>query len=201
MCIRDRLIEPYAVDRYSGQIDREDLERMYSLFDGAKKGMDCNQIYQLDDEFHHFFVERMKNKYLSQAYEITNYQNYRLRILSGEMCIRDRYGLGYAKDFNERSKEELLNMLHVATSERHFIMYEALRTVSYTHLITDEDWRNREKWDQYLLAVDEMLVRTSTTYAPWIIVEGNNKYYARIKVLKTVVEALEKKLEERKKTK
>lgn len=77
------LIEPYAVDRYSGQIDREDLERMYSLFDGAKKGMNCNQIYQLDDEFHHFFVERMKNKYLSQAYEITNYQNYRLRILSG----------------------------------------------------------------------------------------------------------------------
>ncbi len=60
--------------------------------------------------------------------------------------------------------------------------------------ITDEDWRNREKWDQYELAVNEMLVRTSTTYAPWIVVEGNDKYYARVKVLRTVVEALEEKI-------
>lgn len=57
--------------------------------------------------------------------------------------------------------------------------------------ITDEDWRNRAKWDQYEVAVDEMLVRTSTTHAPWIIVEANSKYYARIKVLKTVVDAIE----------
>ena len=60
--------------------------------------------------------------------------------------------------------------------------------------ITDEDWRNREKWDQYEQAVDDMLVKTSTTYAPWIIVEGNNKYYARIKVLQSVVDAIEKRL-------
>ena len=62
--------------------------------------------------------------------------------------------------------------------------------------ITDEDWRNREKWDQYEEAVNEMLIRTSTSYAPWIIVEGNCKYYARIKVLETVVDALEKRLKE-----
>ncbi len=62
--------------------------------------------------------------------------------------------------------------------------------------ITDEDWRNREKWDEYEKAVDEMLVRTSTTAAPWVIVEGNSKYYARIKVLQTVVEAMEKRLKE-----
>lgn len=65
--------------------------------------------------------------------------------------------------------------------------------------ITDEDWRNREKWDQYEIAVDEMLIRTSTTYAPWIIVEGNCKYYARIKVLQTVIDALEKRMKEDKK--
>lgn len=62
--------------------------------------------------------------------------------------------------------------------------------------ITDEDWRNREKWDQYEEAVNEMLIRTSTTYAPWIVVEGNDKRYARIKVLQTVVDALEKKMKE-----
>ena len=62
--------------------------------------------------------------------------------------------------------------------------------------ITDEDWRNREKWDQYETAVNEMLMRTSTDYAPWVVVEGNDKYYARIKVLKTVVDAIEKRLKE-----
>lgn len=65
--------------------------------------------------------------------------------------------------------------------------------------ITEEDWRNREKWDQYEEAVNEMLVRTSTTYAPWIVVEGNCKYYARVKILKTVVDALEAKIREAKK--
>ncbi len=58
--------------------------------------------------------------------------------------------------------------------------------------ITEEDWRNREKWDQYETAVNEMLLRTSTDDAPWIVVEGNDKYYARIKVLETVVNVLEK---------
>lgn len=60
--------------------------------------------------------------------------------------------------------------------------------------ITEEDWRNREKWDQYEEAVNEMLIRTSTEYAPWIVVEGNDKHYARIKVLKSVAQAVEKRI-------
>ena len=60
--------------------------------------------------------------------------------------------------------------------------------------ITEEDWRNREKWDQYETAVNEMLIRTSTANAPWIVVEGNDKYYARLKVLRTVVEAIEERV-------
>lgn len=65
--------------------------------------------------------------------------------------------------------------------------------------ITEEDWRNREKWDAYEEAVNEMLIRTSTPYAPWIVVEGNDKRYARIKVLETVAEAIEKRIAEEKK--
>ncbi len=60
--------------------------------------------------------------------------------------------------------------------------------------ITDEDWRNREKWDLYEQAVDEMLQKTSTTYAPWHILESVDKKYARIKALKIVIDALEKAL-------
>ncbi|HEX2896872.1 MAG TPA: polyphosphate:AMP phosphotransferase [candidate division Zixibacteria bacterium] len=57
--------------------------------------------------------------------------------------------------------------------------------------ITDEDWRNREKWDQYCDAVDKMLLRTHSQWAPWTVVESNCKLYARIKVLKTVIKTLE----------
>jgi polyphosphate kinase 2 (PPK2 family) len=60
--------------------------------------------------------------------------------------------------------------------------------------ITDEDWRNREKWAQYKSAIDEMLYRTSTAYAPWTIVEGNCKLHARIKTLRTVQAAIEERL-------
>lgn len=58
--------------------------------------------------------------------------------------------------------------------------------------ITEEDWRNREKWDAYEVAVNEMLQKTSTTYAPWHILESVDKKYARIKALKIVIRELEK---------
>ncbi len=61
--------------------------------------------------------------------------------------------------------------------------------------LTDEDWRNREKWDAYFAAVEEMILKTSTLSAPWTIVEGNDKYYSRVKVLKTVVDKLGKELD------
>jgi polyphosphate:AMP phosphotransferase len=52
--------------------------------------------------------------------------------------------------------------------------------------LTEEDWRNRGKWDAYERAVDDMIRRTSTEDAPWILVEGNHKPFARIKVLREV---------------
>lgn len=64
------------------------------------------------------------------------------------------------------------------------------------HKITDEDWRNREQWDNYKRAVNEMVIRTSTEYAPWNIVPANDKRFARIDVMQAardaLVEALDK---------
>ncbi len=60
--------------------------------------------------------------------------------------------------------------------------------------ITEEDWRNREKWTDYKTAVEEMLFRTSTPTAPWTIVESNCKWHARIKALDTVIDAIRKQL-------
>lgn len=89
--------------------------------------------------------------------------------------------------------------LHIDKDEQERRFKERMENPAKQWKITDEDWRNREKWDEYEKAVDEMLVRTSTTYAPWEIVEANSKYYARVKVLKTVVEAMEKEIEKRNK--
>jgi polyphosphate kinase 2 (PPK2 family) len=60
--------------------------------------------------------------------------------------------------------------------------------------LTPDDWRNREKWDAYYEAVDEMLLRTSTISAPWTVVEGNSKHHARVKTLETAVAGLEREL-------
>ena len=57
--------------------------------------------------------------------------------------------------------------------------------------ITAEDWRNREKWDTYQIAANEMIERTSTSPAPWTLIESNDKFYARITVLKTLVQRIE----------
>ena len=53
--------------------------------------------------------------------------------------------------------------------------------------LTEEDWRNRGKFDDYVEAANEMFEKTDTEYAPWISVPGNNKFYARIKVLKETI--------------
>jgi polyphosphate:AMP phosphotransferase len=60
--------------------------------------------------------------------------------------------------------------------------------------ITEEDWRNREKWGDYEVAVCDMIDRTSTEIAPWTLVEANDKNFARIKVIKTLCDAIEKAL-------
>lgn len=65
--------------------------------------------------------------------------------------------------------------------------------------ITDEDWRNREKFDVYRAAVGDMVTSTSTTYAPWTIVEANDKLWARVRTMKTIADAIEEGLGGKKK--
>ena len=60
--------------------------------------------------------------------------------------------------------------------------------------LTDEDWRNRQKWDLYEAAINDMLLKTSTLTAPWTIVEGNCKWYARVKALRTLVDVMTQEL-------
>jgi polyphosphate kinase 2 (PPK2 family) len=63
-----------------------------------------------------------------------------------------------------------------------------------SYKLTEEDWRNRARWDLYRDAVEDMLAHTSTPYAPWTVVEANDKLFARIKVLRTIVDTIEQRL-------
>ncbi len=70
--------------------------------------------------------------------------------------------------------------------------FKERQKVEHKHYkITDEDWRNRDKWDAYRGAVHDMLLNTSTTYAPWTVIEANDKLWARIKAMRTIVGAIE----------
>jgi polyphosphate:AMP phosphotransferase len=78
------------------------------------------------------------------------------------------------------------------TSEEQLARFNEREATGYKRFkLTEEDWRNRDKWDDYVRAVCDMVERTSTELAPWTLVEANSKYYARIKVLKTICERLE----------
>jgi len=85
--------------------------------------------------------------------------------------------------------------IHLSKDEQLRRFKEREKTPWKAHKITDEDWRNRDKWDDYKAAVNDMVAHTSTEYAPWTIVPGNDKKLARVEVVKALCEAIEKNLE------
>ena len=87
--------------------------------------------------------------------------------------------------------------MHITKAEQLRRFRERQRTPHKRWRITDDDWRNRRKWDAYGRAVNEMIERTGTRRAPWVLVEANDKYFARIKVIKTLADRLARGLERR----
>ncbi len=80
--------------------------------------------------------------------------------------------------------------IHISQDEQ-FRRFEQRQNTEYkAWKLTDEDWRNREKWDLYEQAVNDMLLKTSTLTAPWTVIEGNDKWWARVKALRTLVDVL-----------
>lgn len=81
--------------------------------------------------------------------------------------------------------------LQISKTEQHRRFKEREKTRFKQFKITAEDWRNREKWDGYQVAASDLIERTSTSHAQWVLVEANDKYWARAKVLKALVDAIE----------
>ena len=80
---------------------------------------------------------------------------------------------------------------HISPEEQLRRFQERRHTAYKTWKLTEEDWRNRERRPLYEQAVADMLVKTSTLKAPWTVIEGESKWYARVKSLRTVVRALQ----------
>lgn len=125
-------------------------------------------------------VERVENfaseKEWKRAYEeISSFE----KILAQENYIVEKFWFHISKEeqlkrFKEREKDPLKKWK-----------------------ITDEDWRNREKWDQYKEAVEDMIEHTDHKRAPWNIIEGEDKKHARVKTLHLIVKSIENKLKKK----
>jgi len=84
--------------------------------------------------------------------------------------------------------------IHISKDEQYRRFKEREKDPRKQHKITDEDWRNRERWDDYKSAINDMVAHTSTAHTPWTIVAGNDKKFARIQILETVCNGLQRTL-------
>lgn len=122
-------------------------------------------------------VERVE-KFASEEEWMRAYQE--INEFEEQLC---EHGIVLTKFWIHLSKDEQLRRF----KERGTVPWKA-------HKITDEDWRNRDKWDDYKTAINDMVLHTSTEYTPWILVPSNDKKFARIEILKTFCTRLEEAL-------
>jgi len=101
----------------------------------------------------------------------------------------------FEKQLVEHGNIVLKFWIHISEDEQEKRFRSREKAPHKQHKITDEDWRNREKWHEYELAVDQMVSHTSTAHAPWTLVSGNHKPYARIQILQTFCQAIGEALE------
>ena len=105
---------------------------------------------------------------------------------------------GEINDFEEqlvRNRTVVLKFWLTISKDEQLRRFKERQKIDFKRFkITADDWRNRKKWDDYELAACDMIDRTSTEFSPWTLIESNDKQFARIKVLKTIVDRLERAL-------
>ena len=157
-----------------------------------------------EDRSHHYlyrFWRRLKpaEEKQVQIFDRSWYGRVLVERVEG-FCTEEAWKRAY-REINDFERQLVSNgmilakfWLHI-TPEEQLARFEARQaSQSKSWKLNEEDWRNRARWTLYEKAVEEMLLRTSTLVAPWTVVEANDKHFARIKVLKTVVDALEQEL-------
>ena len=158
-----------------------------------------------DEERAHHYLWRFW-RHIPRAGQVTIYD----RSWYGRVLVERVEGLAKISQW-QRAYSEIVNFeeamlahgivilkfwLHIDRDEQ-MKRFKSREQISFKQFkITEEDYRNREKSDDYQKAVNEMIARTSTSKAPWLLIEANDKNYARIKIIKAYCERLEKMLDE-----
>ncbi len=155
-----------------------------------------------EDKTHHY-LWRFQKKLPRAGHVVVFDRTYYGRVLVERVegfCHEEEWRRAYAEINEFEAHQHSFGMVickfwvHI-TKEEQLRRFKSRELDPYrSYKLTEEDWRNRAKWNEYSEAVEDMLLHTSTSYAPWTAVEGNNKYWARVKVLKTIVDALDKRL-------
>ena len=158
-----------------------------------------------DEERAHHYLWRFW-RHMPRAGQVTIYD----RSWYGRVLLERVEGLAKTSQW-QRAYSEIVNFeeamlahgivimkfwLHIDHNEQ-LERFKRREEISYKQFkITEEDYRNREQWNAYQKAVNEMIARTSTSKSPWLLVEANDKYFARIKIIKAYCERLESMLDE-----
>ena len=102
---------------------------------------------------------------------------------------------GEINDFEEQLAQHGIVVMkfwvHISPAEQLRRFRERQHVAYKQYKITEEDWRNRKRWPEYKLAVDDLVAKCSTEFAPWTLVAGNDKKYARVQILRTIVKRLD----------
>jgi len=156
-----------------------------------------------EDATHHYlwrFWRRLPEKGQIAIFDRTWYGRVMVERIEG-FCTEEEWKRAY-REINHFERQLvdfgtiLLKFWFQISREEQLARFESRKDIAYKQWkLTDEDWRNRARWDLYEEAVEDMLLKTSTITAPWTIVEGDNKWHARVKVLSTVVEGLKAELD------
>jgi polyphosphate kinase 2 (PPK2 family) len=208
---------------YQLYVQKRPLVIVYEGWDAGGKGGNIKRItekldprgYEVypiaapqgDDKTHHYlwrFWRRLKPPDEKQIliFDRSWYGRVMVERLEG-FCTEEEWKRAY-REINEFERQ-LVDFgsilakfwIHISKEEQ-LRRFEARQEIPYkAWKLTDEDWRNRQKWDLYEEAINDMLLKTSTLTAPWTIVEGDCKWYARVKALRTLVEVLTQELDYR----
>jgi polyphosphate kinase 2 (PPK2 family) len=206
---------------YQLYVQQRTLVVVYEGWDAAGKGGNIRRVtekldprgYEVfsiaapsgEDKTHHYlwrFWRRLRPPDEKQVlvFDRSWYGRVMVERIEG-FCTEDEWKRAY-REINEFERQ-LVDFgmvlvkfwIHISFEEQ-LSRFESRKETDYkAWKLTDEDWRNRARWDEYEEAVNDMLLRTSTATAPWTVVEGDDKWYARVKTLRTLVETLSESLD------
>lgn len=176
-----------AIKRVVERLDPR-LVRVYSI------------VKPTPEEYQHHYMWRFWNKLPPAGHCVVFDRSWYGRVLVERVegfCSEEEWKRAYREinDFERLLSDDgaiiVKLYLHI-TKDEQLERFKRREADPYKHWkISEEDWRNRRHWDEHNRAAEEMFERTSTTEAPWTVIPGNYKWYARVKAVKTICERVE----------